>query len=104
MPSKLQKESRKYAAMMIYEIERLLLSSKVVGDDCWRRLLARKELQRLQKKAKELSIQLLGDSRTNHLEERGNDTDANLVITWSRNPHAKTPIPGKPSKSGLIVV
>jgi len=71
---------------------------------CWRRLLARKELQRLQKKAKELSIQLLGDSRTNHLEERGNDTDANLVITWSRNPHAKTPIPGKPSKSGLIVV
>ena len=30
--------------------------------------------------------------------------DANLVITWSRNPHAKTPIPGKPSKSGLIGV
>jgi hypothetical protein len=28
----------------------------------------------------------------------------NLVITWSRNPHAKTPIPGKPSKSGLIGV
>jgi hypothetical protein len=41
---------------------------------CWRRLLARKELQRLQKEAKELSIQLVGDSRTNHLEERGNDT------------------------------
>jgi len=40
---------------------------------CWRRLLARKELQRLQKEAKELSIQLVGDSRTNHLEERGND-------------------------------
>jgi hypothetical protein len=40
---------------------------------CWRRLLARKELQRLQKKAKELAIQLVGDSRTNHLEERGND-------------------------------
>jgi hypothetical protein len=36
--------------------------------------LARKELQRLQKKAKELSIQLVGDSRKNHLEERGNDT------------------------------
>jgi hypothetical protein len=35
MPSKLQKERRKNAAMMIYEIERLLLSSKVVGDDCW---------------------------------------------------------------------
>ena len=30
--------------------------------------------------------------------------DVNLVITWSRNPHAKTPIPGKPSKSGLIGV
>jgi hypothetical protein len=41
---------------------------------CWRRLLARKELQRLRKKVKELSIQLVGDSRTNHLEERGNDT------------------------------
>jgi len=37
-------------------------------------LLGRKELQRLQKKAKELSIQLCGDSRMNHLEERGNDT------------------------------
>jgi hypothetical protein len=41
---------------------------------CWRRLLARKELQRLQNKAKELFIQLVGDSRMNHLEERGNDT------------------------------
>jgi hypothetical protein len=41
---------------------------------CWRRLLARKELQRLRKKAMELSIKLVGDSRTNHLEERGNDT------------------------------
>jgi hypothetical protein len=30
--------------------------------------------------------------------------DANLVITWSRNPHAKIPIPEKPSKSGLMVV
>jgi hypothetical protein len=30
--------------------------------------------------------------------------DANLVITWSRNPHTKTPIPGKPSKSSLIGV
>jgi len=38
---------------------------------CWRRLLGRKELQ---KEAKELSIQLTGDSRMNHLEERGNDT------------------------------
>jgi phosphate starvation-inducible protein PhoH len=40
---------------------------------CWRQLLARKELQRLQKEAKELSIQLVGDSRMNHLEERAND-------------------------------
>jgi len=30
--------------------------------------------------------------------------DANLVIMWSGNPHAKTPIPEKPSKSVLIVV
>jgi len=28
--------------------------------------------------------------------------DANLVITWPRNPHVKTPIPEKLSKSGLI--
>jgi len=37
-------------------------------------MLARKELQMLQKEAKELSIQLVGDPRMNHLEERGNDT------------------------------
>jgi hypothetical protein len=30
--------------------------------------------------------------------------DANLVITWSHNLHAKTAILGKPSKSGLIGV
>jgi len=42
---------------------------------CWRQLLARKALQRLQKEAKELlSILLVGDSRMNRLEERGNDT------------------------------
>jgi hypothetical protein len=35
MPSKLQKGRRKNAAMMIFKIERLLLSSKVVGDDCF---------------------------------------------------------------------
>jgi hypothetical protein len=40
---------------------------------CWRRLLERKEPQRLQNEAKELSIQLVGDSRMNHLEQRGND-------------------------------
>jgi len=41
---------------------------------CWRRLLARKELQRLQNEAKEFFIQLVGDLSTNHLEDRGNDT------------------------------
>jgi hypothetical protein len=33
-----------------------------------------KEIQRLKQEAKELSIKPIGDSRTNHLEERGNDT------------------------------
>jgi len=41
---------------------------------CWRRLFARKALQSLQQEANKLSIQLVSDSRTNHLEERGNDT------------------------------
>jgi hypothetical protein len=36
--------------------------------------LARKELKRLIKEAKELSIQLVGDSRKNHLGDRRNDT------------------------------
>jgi hypothetical protein len=31
-------------------------------------------------------------------------TDANLLNTRSSNPYTKTPIPGKPSKSGLIGV
>jgi len=35
MLSKLQKERRKNGAMMKYKIERQLLSSKVVGDNCW---------------------------------------------------------------------
>ena len=30
--------------------------------------------------------------------------DANLMIKWSRNPHAKTSIPEKPSTSSLIGV
>jgi hypothetical protein len=34
----------------------------------------KKELQRLQKEAKEFFIQLVGDLRMNHFEERGNDT------------------------------
>jgi hypothetical protein len=38
------------------------------------------------------------------LKELQTPSDANLLITWSRNPPVTTPIPGKPSKSGLIVV
>jgi len=30
--------------------------------------------------------------------------DANLMITWSCNSHTMTPIPVKPSKSGLSCV
>jgi hypothetical protein len=41
---------------------------------CYRQLRARKELQRLKQEAKELSIKPIGDWRTNHLEERGNET------------------------------
>jgi len=37
-------------------------------------IVGKKRNQRLQKEDKELSIQLVGDSRTNHLEERWNDT------------------------------
>jgi hypothetical protein len=37
-------------------------------------LHARKELQLLKQEVKELSIKPIGDLRTNHLEERGNDT------------------------------
>jgi len=66
---KLQKEEKKHCNddIRIRKVATFIQS-------CWRRLLARKELQRLQNEAKELSIQLVGDSRTNHLEERGNDT------------------------------
>jgi len=54
MPSKLQKERRKNVAMMIR-----IRKDATFTQRCWRRLLARKELQRLQKEAKELSIQLV---------------------------------------------
>jgi len=37
-------------------------------------LLARKELQRLQEEAKNLSFFPVNDSRMNHVKERGNDT------------------------------
>jgi hypothetical protein len=53
---------RKKAAMMIYKIEQLQLSSKVVGDDCWQEKNSKGFKKRLR------------NSRTNHLEERGNDT------------------------------
>jgi len=39
-----------------------------------------------------------------HREKDGPRGDANLMITWSCNPHVKTPIPKEPSKSGLIRV
>jgi len=70
MPNKLQKERRRKGCSD--DIQNRTAATFI--QSCWRRLLARKELQRLQKEAKELSIQLVGDKRTNHLEERGNDT------------------------------
>jgi 4-alpha-glucanotransferase len=47
----------------------------------WQRLLARKQLQQVQKEAKEFSIKLVGDSRMKYLEERGNDT----IQEWSNS-------------------
>jgi len=51
-----------------------LLSSATFIQNCWRQVLARKEFQRLKQEAKEVSIVLIKDSRTNLFEERGNDT------------------------------
>jgi hypothetical protein len=51
-----------------------LLSATTFIQCCYRQLRARKELQRLKQEAKELSIKPVGDSKTNHLDERGNDT------------------------------
>jgi hypothetical protein len=42
--------------------------------------------------------------RINKAPDPDGFSDVNLVITWSRNPHAKTTIAGKASKSGLIGV
>jgi hypothetical protein len=42
-------------------------------------------------------------SNTKRLKAEG-EPDANLVITWSHNPYAKSSIPGKPGKSGLIAM
>jgi len=69
MPNKLQKERR----IRCNDDIRNRMAATFI-QSCWQRLLARKKLQRLQKEAKELSIQLIGDSRMNHIEERGNDT------------------------------
>jgi len=55
--------------MMIDERERLLPSSKVVGDDCWQK----KNFKDLKKKATTLSIIPVNDLRMIHLEERWND-------------------------------
>jgi hypothetical protein len=44
------------------------------------------------------------EMKGSYLCESMSKVDANLVITWSRNPYAKTSIPEKPSKSGLIGV
>jgi hypothetical protein len=44
------------------------------------------------------------DEDTKKIEFMTGRTDTNLMITWSRILHAKTPITGKPSKSGLIGV
>jgi hypothetical protein len=70
MPSKLKREREREREKHCHDD----ITAATFIQSCWRRLLARKELQRLPKKAKELSIQLVGDSRTNHLEEKGNDT------------------------------
>jgi len=37
-------------------------------------IACKKRIQRLKQEAKELSIKPIGDSRTNHLKDRGNDT------------------------------
>jgi hypothetical protein len=51
----------------------------------------------------EVLIGLVTSLKAKRFKETFNG-DANLVITWSPNPHAKTQIPRKPSKSGLIGV
>jgi hypothetical protein len=53
---------------MIYKIERLQLSSKVISDDCWQE----KNSKDFKKRLRNCPFNLLVISRTNHLEERGN--------------------------------
>jgi len=69
----IQKYTCKWMARHVY----FKLLSATIFIQCYRQLRAKKELQRLKQKAKELSIKPVGDSRTNHIEEKGNDT------TWA---------------------
>ena len=50
-----------------------LLSTTTFIQYCWRQVWVRNEFKRLQQEAQELSIIPIGDSRMNHLEERGNN-------------------------------
>jgi len=65
----IKKYTHKWMARRVYL--KLLLATTFI-QYCYRQLRARKELQRQKQEAKELSIKPIGDSRTNHLEERGN--------------------------------
>jgi len=67
----IRKYTRKWIARRVSL--KLLLATTFI-QCCYSQLHARKELQRLKQEAKKLSIKPIGDSRTNHLEERGNDT------------------------------
>jgi hypothetical protein len=71
-----------------------------IQEERWYQRERNKEISVLKNESKSLS-HILGEMKP-ELGDAPND--ANLVITWSRNPHAKTLIPGKPSKSGLIGV
>ena len=67
----IQKYTRKWMARHVYL---KLLSTTTFMQSCYRQLRAKKELQRLQQEAKELSIKPIGDLRTNSLKERRNNT------------------------------
>jgi len=67
----IQKYTHKWMARRVYL---KLLSTTTFLQCCYRQLRARKELQRMKQEANELSIKLIGDSRMNHLEEKGSDT------------------------------
>jgi hypothetical protein len=81
----IQKYTHKWMARRAYL---KLLSVTTFIQYCCRQLRVRKELQRIQQEAKELSIKPVSDSRMNHLEERGNDTiqirsDSDFIIKFS---------------------